>query len=69
MTRNEFEEMQMKALISGSISGIIFGIALIIIMFATGSTFGQRCATKYEKNSLQWTQCIEDLSDGKNIGI
>lgn len=50
---------------SGFILGAIGAAGLIIAMFVTGSTFGQRCAKLTQKGSPEWQQCVQDLSQGK----
>ena len=42
--------------------------ALIVIMaFATGQTFGQRCAVEFENKSPEWRECVSRLSKGGEI--
>ena len=52
--------MEMKALITGLIISLIF----IGLVFLTGQTFGQKCATEYKKSSPEWSNCVENLSKG-----
>lgn len=41
----------------------LFG-ALLTFVFATGGTFGQRCAKLYAVQSPAWNQCVEQLNRG-----
>lgn len=50
---------------TGFILGAVTAVVLIIGVFATGSTFGQRCAKVFPKDSPEWHQCIKDLAAGK----
>jgi hypothetical protein len=47
------------SVICGSLGA--FGI-LLVVVFATGSTFGQRCAALYEHGSQSWQMCVRDLA-------
>lgn len=43
----------------------LFASALLLaVVFATGSTFGQRCAKIYQKGTPGWTACINRLKSG-----
>ncbi len=53
-----------KVIRQGLIGGVIAFIALLIFVFATGSTFGQRCAKLHPEKGEAWQQCIDDLSRG-----
>lgn len=57
-----FDEAPME---SGFVLGAVTAVVLIIGVFATGSTFGQRCAKVFPKDSPEWHQCIKDLAAGK----
>lgn len=46
------------------ISGILSTL-LVIVVVATGQTFGQRCAEVFEKGSNEWTQRVSDLKRGE----
>lgn len=52
---------------TGFILGAITAVILTIGVFATGSTFGQRCATITHQGSPEWHQCVQDLSEGKPV--
>lgn len=39
---------------------------LLAIVFATGSTFGQRCAKLYTEESTAWQLCVDHLSKRRN---
>lgn len=45
-------------------SGVIFGIILIVTVFATGQTFGQRCAVAYPDKDRMWSFCVEQMKQG-----
>lgn len=51
-------------LVRALLLAIIASALLIAIVFATGSTFGQRCAKVYQKGSTAWQACIVRLKDG-----
>ena len=42
---------------------IVFAF-LIGAVFATGSTFGQRCAETHTDGSEAWTACVKSLAGG-----
>ncbi len=42
----------------------ILSAILIAVVFATGSTFGQRCAAAYPNDPTQTEDCVERLSRG-----
>jgi hypothetical protein len=50
-----------KATVVGSLVG--FGL-LLASVFATGSTFGQRCDRAYPTNALEAERCVERLAHG-----
>lgn len=59
-----YSEAVLQALLWGIFSSpIAFGL-LLFAVFATGSTFGQRCSVEYEKDSTEWRQCVSRLSEG-----
>jgi len=40
---------------------VLFALILGFV-FATGQTFGQRCAIRFEVNSPEWATCVDDLA-------
>jgi hypothetical protein len=44
-------------------------ILLLAIIFGTGQTFGQRCSKVYKKDTQEWCDCVDSLSNGKEINI
>lgn len=40
---------------------------LTLIVLATGQTFGQRCAKKYDKHTTEWCDCVQRLSEGYEL--
>jgi len=40
---------------------------LFLFVLATGQTFGQRCAKKYDKHTTEWCDCVERLSQGYEL--
>jgi hypothetical protein len=38
--------------------------ALLIFVFATGSTFGQRCAERHPNNPVATADCVELMASG-----
>jgi hypothetical protein len=48
----------------GLIGGTVLAVILFIAVFATGSTFGQRCAKLHPEKGQAWQQCINDLKRG-----
>lgn len=39
-------------------TGALLAVVLIISVFASGQTFGQRCAIWYAADSPEWSDCI-----------
>lgn len=46
---------------------VIASIFLLIVVFATGQTFGQRCAKEYKKDTIEWCDCVERVSQGGQV--
>ena len=46
---------------------LLLFICLLILVFATEQTFGQRCAKKYNKNTTEWCDCVERLHQGGKL--
>ena len=47
---------------------LLFG-AIICVVFATGSTFGQRASRLYEKDTVEWQREVARLNAGcKHVG-
>lgn len=44
--------------------GTLVAVALIIIVVATGGTFGQRCNRAYPDNPARAEQCVYNLNHG-----
>ena len=42
-------------------------ICLLILVFVTEQTFGQRCAKEYNKDTTEWCDCVERLSQGGEV--
>jgi membrane protein DedA with SNARE-associated domain len=40
---------------------------LTLFVFATGQTFGQKCAKKYEKHTTEWCDCVQRLNQGYEL--
>ncbi len=55
----------MKELIKMFIIAFLISITLIILVFATGQTFGQRCAELYDIDSPEWCDCVDSLATGR----
>jgi len=53
-----------KVIIHSLIGGVVAFVLLLIVVFATGSTFGQRCAKIHSEKGEAWQQCIKDLQRG-----
>jgi ABC-type microcin C transport system permease subunit YejB len=53
-----------KLVVIGFVSGIATFALLLIFVFATGSTFGQRC-TAMGYSGDDWSQCVDGLSRGE----
>ena len=49
---------------SAMIAGVLVAVALIIFVFATGQTFGQRCAKLYADGPNQ-DACVSRLAHGE----
>lgn len=39
----------------------------LLFVLATGQTFGQRCAKKYDKHTTEWCDCVQRLSQGYEL--
>lgn len=52
-----------KIIVIGIVSGCVAFAALLVFVFATGQTFGQRCAHFPVEARAQ---CVDDLSRGKS---
>lgn len=55
-----------RLIVQMAIGGFAVGVFLIAFAFATGSTFGQRCAKIHPEKGEAWRQCIDRLSRGKH---
>lgn len=44
--------------------GLAIGGIMIALVFATGSTFGQRCAKLWTHGSPEWNDCVERFARG-----
>jgi hypothetical protein len=53
---------QKKFFVIGFLFGLAIFAVLLILVFATGSTLGQRCAVNFAPDSAAWTECIHRLS-------
>lgn len=58
------DEQIQKAMQQGLIGGVVAFVLLLIVVFATGSTFGQRCAKLHPEKGQAWQQCIDNLKRG-----
>lgn len=47
------------------LAGVIGGLLTIALMFATGQTFGQRCAKVYPENTPEWIDCVQRFAAGR----
>jgi len=57
--------MRLPRLIASSFAaGIGATVALIAIIFATGSTFGQRCQKAFPDDTARAAQCVHNLVKG-----
>lgn len=66
MTRMTFEERKARAIRLGLIHGAIAFVILIVFVFATGSTFGQRCDRMHPKDTIARDACVERLASGED---
>lgn len=46
--------------------GLALGGVLILVVFLTGNTFGQRCAKLWPENSPAWENCVERFAGSRN---
>ena len=46
---------------------LLLFICLLILVFATEQTFGQRCAKEYNEDTTEWCDCVERLSQGGEV--
>ena len=63
--RDEFSVKVHATIVVGGVLGVISSAALVIAIFVTGSTFGQRCAVGNEWGSPTWKTCVSYLAEGK----
>lgn len=66
MARMTFEERKARAFTLGLIHGTILFALLIVFVFATGSTFGQRCDRMHPEDRTARDTCVERLASGKD---
>lgn len=59
--------MSERAIFSAMAVGVVIGALIVIIAFATGSMFGQRCAKAFPDSGLEQERCIARLSNGERI--
>lgn len=52
----------MKRVLMIIYGGLALWGVIIMIVFATGSTFGQRCAAMYARDSRAWESCVSALA-------
>lgn len=52
---------------SAILAGLVGAAVLVGVVFATGQTFGQRCAAAYDPNTATWNQCVERLAHGGKL--
>lgn len=45
--------------------GFAAGGVLILVVFLTGNTFGQRCAKLWPEKSPAWSNCVERFAHGR----
>ena len=69
MTDDEFLSGYVRgALIGWSIvAGIVVSAVLLACVWATGSTFGQRCEKSHPWGSDAWGACVDRLSKGGEV--
>lgn len=50
------------------VAAIVLAVFLVMVVavFATGSTFGQRCAESYTPGSADWNTCVTELVGGRS---
>jgi|SaaInl59LU_5_DNA_1037362.scaffolds.fasta_scaffold22739_5 hypothetical protein len=48
---------------NGLLMGLILFAIILIVVFATGQTFGQRCSKVYESHTTEWCECVERLAN------
>ena len=41
-------------------------LVMVVAVFATESTFGQRCAESYTPDSADWNACVTELVGGRS---
>ncbi len=46
---------------------LLIGFTLLVFVFSTGQTFGQRCAKEYNEDTTEWCDCVERLSQGGEV--
>lgn len=56
--------MVVKAFVIGGVLGVLLSIFIIIMVFSTGQTFGQRCASMGYYGP-DFSICVSALTDGE----
>ncbi len=56
--------MVVKAFVIGGVLGVLLSIFMIIMVFATGQTFGQRCSSM-GYHGPDFSICVSNLAEGK----
>jgi len=64
MSRPTFEQRKARAIRLGMIHGALAFPVLIAFVFATGSTFGQRCERMHPNDATARDACVERLASG-----
>lgn len=56
--------MSFQTVVSAVVSAAVAFAVTLAIVFATGQTFGQRCAVHYPDGSPEWRACVSRLAKG-----
>jgi len=66
MAKAPARERYIQAAISGVCAGIAMAVFMVLFVYTTGATFGQRCEAKgFAKWSDDWDRCIEKFQRGE----
>lgn len=55
----------LRFVLTAAYSAFVLSGVLLIVVFMTGSTFGQRCAKLWPVDSPAWNDCVEKFATSR----
>lgn len=55
----------LQFLLTAAIAAVVAFAVSLFVVFATGQTFGQRCAAHFADGSPEWRACVSRLAGGR----